>query len=227
MLDDDGTQRAMAALLAAHRQPGEREVFVRQRGSLAARLAAIDGRWQCAADSFAEALHDETALDHYGQAGELRARWAHALLQLHRLDDAARALQPALARASASGEIAPLRFAGPRALHALAGAAWGSRLDALHRVLLPRAAGAMEPGGTAGAGGAGGSAAAPSEHGLTQREREVLQQIAAGASNKLIARAFDLSPHTVKRHVANILDKLDVSTRGQAAARWRAVSSAR
>ena len=45
--------------------------------------------------------------------------------------------------------------------------------------------------------------------------------MSAGDSNKLIARAFDLSPHTVKRHVANILDKLGVATRGQAAARWR------
>lgn len=41
---------------------------------------------------------------------------------------------------------------------------------------------------------------------------------AAGDSNKLIARAFDLSPHTVKRHVANILDKLDAGSRTQAAA---------
>jgi LuxR family maltose regulon positive regulatory protein len=45
--------------------------------------------------------------------------------------------------------------------------------------------------------------------------------MAAGDSNKLIARRFELSPHTVKRHVANILDKLGVDTRGQAAARWR------
>jgi len=30
-----------------------------------------------------------------------------------------------------------------------------------------------------------------------------------------------LSPHTVKRHVANILGKLGVETRGQAAAHWR------
>jgi LuxR family transcriptional regulator, maltose regulon positive regulatory protein len=57
--------------------------------------------------------------------------------------------------------------------------------------------------------------------GLTEREREVLSRMAAGDSNKLIARRFDLSPHTVKRHVANILDKLGVDTRGQAAARWR------
>jgi LuxR family maltose regulon positive regulatory protein len=53
---------------------------------------------------------------------------------------------------------------------------------------------------------------------LSARELEVLRLIAAGDSNKLIARAFDLSPHTVKRHVANILDKLGVQSRGQAAA---------
>lgn len=53
---------------------------------------------------------------------------------------------------------------------------------------------------------------------LSARESEVLQRIAAGDSNKQIARALALSPHTVKRHVANILDKLGLHTRGQAAA---------
>ena len=56
---------------------------------------------------------------------------------------------------------------------------------------------------------------------LSEREHEVLARVAAGDSNKLIARAFDLSPHTVKRHVANILDKLGVQSRGQAAAWYR------
>jgi LuxR family maltose regulon positive regulatory protein len=56
---------------------------------------------------------------------------------------------------------------------------------------------------------------------FTARELEVLARIAAGDSNKLIARAFDLSLHTVKRHVANILGKLGVETRGQAAAWYR------
>jgi len=56
---------------------------------------------------------------------------------------------------------------------------------------------------------------------LTEREIDVLQRIAAGDSNKQIARIFGLSPHTVKRHVANILAKLEVVTRGQAAAWWR------
>lgn len=56
---------------------------------------------------------------------------------------------------------------------------------------------------------------------LTEREREVLGRLADGGSNKVIARAFDLSPHTVKRHVANILGKLGAQSRGQAAACWR------
>jgi LuxR family maltose regulon positive regulatory protein len=54
--------------------------------------------------------------------------------------------------------------------------------------------------------------------GLTRRELDVLARIAAGDSHKVIARALDISLHTVKRHVANILGKLGVDTRGQAAA---------
>jgi LuxR family maltose regulon positive regulatory protein len=57
---------------------------------------------------------------------------------------------------------------------------------------------------------------------LSSREHEVLQRIAAGDSNKMIARALGLSLHTVKRHVANILNKLDLRSRGQAAAWWTA-----
>ncbi|MDD2760283.1 MAG: LuxR C-terminal-related transcriptional regulator [Methylomonas sp.] len=55
---------------------------------------------------------------------------------------------------------------------------------------------------------------------LSERELEVLQRIAGGDSNKQIARTLALSPHTVKRHVANILGKLDVATRRQAAVWW-------
>ena len=50
----------------------------------------------------------------------------------------------------------------------------------------------------------------------------MLERLAAGDSNKLIARHLDISPHTVKRHVANILDKLALGSRGQAAAWLRA-----
>ena len=58
----------------------------------------------------------------------------------------------------------------------------------------------------------------PTGEQLSGRELEVIALIARGQSNKLIARELDLSPHTVKRHVANALDKLGVASRGQAAA---------
>jgi LuxR family maltose regulon positive regulatory protein len=45
--------------------------------------------------------------------------------------------------------------------------------------------------------------------------------LADSQSNKLIARALDLSPHTVKRHVARILDRLDLASRMEAGAWYR------
>jgi len=56
---------------------------------------------------------------------------------------------------------------------------------------------------------------------LSEREHEVLARVAGGASNKHIARDLALSLHTVKRHIANILDKLDCTSRGQAADLFR------
>jgi NarL family two-component system response regulator LiaR len=54
------------------------------------------------------------------------------------------------------------------------------------------------------------------EH-LTRREREVLQLIAAGHSNKRIALALGISEKTVKAHVGHLLAKLGVADRTQAA----------
>jgi pimeloyl-ACP methyl ester carboxylesterase/DNA-binding CsgD family transcriptional regulator len=59
---------------------------------------------------------------------------------------------------------------------------------------------------------------APSLEPLSVREREVLALVADGLSNAAIARRLRLSDHTVKRHVANILLKLDLPTRAAAAA---------
>jgi DNA-binding CsgD family transcriptional regulator len=53
---------------------------------------------------------------------------------------------------------------------------------------------------------------------LSAREREVLELVAKGLSNAAIAERLGLSEHTAKRHVANILLKLDLRTRAAAAA---------
>lgn len=52
---------------------------------------------------------------------------------------------------------------------------------------------------------------------LSPREREILRFIARGQSNKEIARALDLAESTVKIHVQNMLRKLNLSSRVQAA----------
>jgi DNA-binding NarL/FixJ family response regulator len=53
---------------------------------------------------------------------------------------------------------------------------------------------------------------------LTPRELEVLALIAAGASNKLIARRLAISVHTAKFHVAGVLEKLGAHSRAEAVA---------
>lgn len=54
-------------------------------------------------------------------------------------------------------------------------------------------------------------------HSLTEREREVLEHVARGLSNKVIAQALKISHNTVKLHVRHIMAKLDLSSRVEAA----------
>jgi DNA-binding CsgD family transcriptional regulator len=63
------------------------------------------------------------------------------------------------------------------------------------------------------------SGVSPRSHGLTRRELQVLQLIAAGKTNKAIAAQVFLSEKTIDRHVSNILAKLDVPSRAAATAR--------
>ncbi|NEA60623.1 response regulator transcription factor [Streptomyces sp. SID13666] len=113
-----------------------------------------------------------------------------------------RTIVPAL-RAGAAGYV--YKDVDPEAL---AGAI--RSVHAGHVLLQPEVADALLsqefPGGGQGRGNA-----------LTEREREVLTLIADGRSNREIARALVLSEKTVKTHVSNILMKLDVSDRTQAA----------
>jgi len=55
---------------------------------------------------------------------------------------------------------------------------------------------------------------------LGEREREVLALVADGARNREVASALHLSPHTVKTHLANIMSKLEASTRVEATRIW-------
>ena len=57
--------------------------------------------------------------------------------------------------------------------------------------------------------------------GISERELEVLELLAAGRSNKEIAQWLELSPNTVKTHVAKLFEKLTVKRRTEAILRAR------
>lgn len=57
--------------------------------------------------------------------------------------------------------------------------------------------------------------------GISDREFEVLELLAAGRSNKEIANSLNVSPNTVKTHVAKLYGKLEVSRRTEAILRAR------
>jgi DNA-binding CsgD family transcriptional regulator len=57
--------------------------------------------------------------------------------------------------------------------------------------------------------------------GISPRELAVLHELAAGRSNKEIAARLNVSPNTVKTHVARLFEKLDASRRTDAIARAR------
>ncbi|MEU3399341.1 response regulator transcription factor [Streptomyces filamentosus] len=113
-----------------------------------------------------------------------------------------RTVVPAL-RAGASGYV--YKDVDPEAL---AGAI--RSVHAGHVLLHPEVAGALLSQDDAQGGTGRGTT-------LTEREREVLGLIADGRSNREIARALVLSEKTVKTHVSNILMKLDLADRTQAA----------
>lgn len=58
---------------------------------------------------------------------------------------------------------------------------------------------------------------------ISKRECEVLELIAAGHSNKVIARRLAISPNTVKTHAARLFEKLGVNSRTQAIGKARSL----
>lgn len=127
---------------------------------------------------------------------------------------------------AARGYPMSARFAGTRAIELIATPAFAEHYDSVQRTTLAQVLARLpqcdhEPALRAASLESARHLAAKPHEAISSREMEVLALIAAGESNKVIARRLDLSPHTVKRHVANILGKLAVDSRGQAAARYR------
>ena len=77
-----------------------------------------------------------------------------------------------------------------------------------------------------GASDAAESASGPLDE-LTQRERQILELVATGRSNKEVARELDLAEKTVKHYMTNILEKLQVRNRVEAALLAQKVSGGR
>jgi DNA-binding NarL/FixJ family response regulator len=65
----------------------------------------------------------------------------------------------------------------------------------------------------------GGADEFPLPLNLTRREREILTLLADGRRDKQIAALLSISPLTVRRHVRNVMDKLEAETRTEAVAR--------
>ncbi|MBL8301290.1 MAG: hypothetical protein JNM26_00795, partial [Ideonella sp.] len=228
---DERLPRLVEAARGA-RNPAEWRTAAQEHATVQA-MAALARGDAAAAESL---LHDHVAPHEnavYFGGARARLLLAQAQALQGRLDDAAATLTPWLDAVAAGGPVGGAVVAGRRVMDALVSISWGTALTPAARESLRRVAALVHGGtqaiGTAGlppADGepadAGAEPAASRPGGLSEREHEVLAMLAAGDSNKLIARRLDLSPHTVKRHVANILLKLGVDSRGQAAARFRA-----
>ena len=186
---------------------------------LEARLALSRGTNETAATLLREAAKTSSDIDRLGLDAMVRVHLAIAEGRLGAAASAWQALHPLVVQVQASGEIGGVLLCGLSSLDELAEVL--QQPDVPHEGLaeVKRWARLSRQAQTAqrdeGPHMAGKPVAALP---LTARELEVLACIAAGRSNKLIARELDLSPHTVKRHVARILDRLDMSSRGEAAA---------
>jgi LuxR family maltose regulon positive regulatory protein len=145
----------------------------------------------------------------------LRVALARAYVGQARHDLSWQVIAPLLEELRRSREALPLLILGTSALDELAAAPWPRgcepALVALLRATAERAheLRSVRP----------DAAMACEPPALSERERQVLDLIALGRSNKVIARELGLSPHTVKRHVARILERTGQASRS-AAAHW-------
>jgi LuxR family maltose regulon positive regulatory protein len=214
MAGDAASVREAAQRLLAPRRREEWLFIDLVRPTLQAQVAMLDRRWDEAQHQLAIALAAFERLRFPQGHADPRVLAACVQRMLGRSDAAWSHLEPVLAECLAEDAIGPLscepawvtdgalesvpaeRRADPHLRDLL------RRLDAWRqRPAVPPASGPLAR--------------------LTEREREVLARVAMGDGNKEIARRLDLSLHTVKRHIANILGKLDCVSRRQAGDLYR------
>jgi DNA-binding CsgD family transcriptional regulator len=173
--------------------------------------AAMVARWNPLHDAYAAAFAAEAA-----RAGGSRtvAGWDAAAAAWEAVGQPY-PLAYALARAAAAAAAAGDRDEAASRLHRAAELADQLAAQPLQQQIaqLARRARIELPGP---GGRDAGRTAAP--FGLTAREQEVLQMVAAGRGNREIAAELFISPRTASVHVSNILGKLGVASRGEAAA---------
>jgi LuxR family transcriptional regulator, maltose regulon positive regulatory protein len=214
MSGDGAAVREAAQRLLPPTRPQEWLFIDLVRPTLQAQVAMLDGRWEEAERQLKLALRIFERVRFPQGHADPRVLAVCVQRMLGRREGAWSHLEPVLAECLAGDAIGPLacepawvtdaalevipsdRRADPH-LQALL-----RRLDAWRsRPSVPAVAGPLAK--------------------LTEREREVLARVAMGDGNKDIARRLDLSLHTVKRHIANILGKLDCVSRRQAGDLYR------
>ena len=172
---------------------------------LRAEAEAAEGHLDDARRRFEDAIDGFDLARAPYEATAARLRLGEVMIALGREEPARKTFEAALAAANRLGA----RRLAQRAAEALRSPGPGRA----------RAARQLGSGELPGAGGQSGvEGRGPAENVLTAREIEVLALVAQGISNQDIGERLFISSFTVKRHIANILTKLDLPTRAAAAA---------
>ena len=188
----------------------DRREFIRRGGALSAAGLPELAAWQATAR--AECTRRDGPSD--------PAAWAAAVAVWERLGQPYRAAYAGFRQAEAlltTGDRDTATTVLGRAA-AITGRLGARPLDSEIRALARRARLDLAPPADAAAAAPAAGAPTPVEQlGLTPREVEVLALVAAGRSNRQIAQALFISPKTASVHVSNILAKLGVAGRVEAA----------
>jgi LuxR family maltose regulon positive regulatory protein len=176
-------------------------------------LALLNGHYAAARRAWQEAVALEAKMPVFNLFGSARILLAHLYLKMGLSEEALAETTAALAEGEAQGAPGRILMEAAAALPVLRLAIDHGRYAALASRLLETLEGVKAEPQPVKLPDTGEI--------LSAREVEVLHLLASGASNQEIAETLVLSIHTVKRHVANVLAKLNVASRTQAAARAR------